>query len=101
MPRIFRRIGTTLTEILVVIGIIAILVAMLMPAVQRARQAADDTDTRNELRQIALAYRNYLLGNKRGPQAQKDLSPLYENNGRINEDLDKRRLTVIWRVSAQ
>ena len=72
---------------------------MLMPAVQRARQAGDVTDIRNELRQIAVAYRNYLLGDKRGPKSQVDLSPLYENSSRINEDLDKRRITVIWRIS--
>ncbi len=105
-----RRSGMTLVELLVVIGIIAVLIGLLLPAVMKVREGAVRAESMNNLKQIALAVQNYASASdgqlpthnwkgssgKSGPSVFADLLPYIEQgNARKQQQTDPNAIVLI------
>ena len=90
--------GFTLVELLVVIAIIGILVALLLPAIQSAREAARRTQCLNNLKQIGLAILNYESSRKCYPRGRWNLDPADASKHKVTDRPAAKSNDACWTV---
>jgi prepilin-type N-terminal cleavage/methylation domain-containing protein len=93
-----RRTAFTLVELLVVIAIIGILVALLLPAIQAAREAARRTQCQNNIKNIALAMHNYESSKKHFPAAAYKVPYNPPTSTQPQENLSDSQLYSNWLI---
>jgi prepilin-type N-terminal cleavage/methylation domain-containing protein len=91
-------LGFTLVELLVVIAIIGILIALLLPAVQAAREAARRSQCQCNLKNDALAVINYVGGHKRYPVGVEGVDPSRPSRWDINTENCERGVGWVTRI---